>query len=299
MSDIMENTYMVTAQARVRRGKRIHAANAVLRYVLLFAVGIVMLYPLLWMFGSSLKADNNEIFATISIFPKHASLEAYRQGWTETGFPFGQFMINTYMIVLPKVLGAVLSSVITAYGFSRFKFKGSGFFFALLLSTLFLPQVVLNIPQYLLFVKLNWVNTYLPFIVPAFFANEPYFVFMLVQFMRTIPHEMEEAAKIDGCNSFQRLIYIVAPVVKPAVISVALFQFMWSSNDFQGPLIYISTVTKYPATLGLRMIMNAETGIEWNMVLALSVISILPTLAVFFLAQKQFVDGIAMGSVKG
>jgi oligogalacturonide transport system permease protein len=208
-------------------------------------------------------------------------------------------MINTYLIVLPKVVGAVISSVITAYGFSRFQFVGKTFLFAVLMSTLFLPQVVLNIPQFLLFTGIGWVDTYKPLIVPAFFANEPYFVFMLVQFMRSVSREMEEAAEIDGCNSFQRLVYIVTPIVKPAIVSCALFQFMWSSNDFQGPLIYINTVSKYPASLGLRLIADSETGFEWNKILALSVISILPTLIVFFMAQDQFVEGIAAGGVKG
>ena len=207
--------------------------------------------------------------------------------------------MNTYIIVFPKVVGIVISTIITAYGFSRFQFVGKTFLFAVLMSTLFLPQVVLNIPQFLMFTDLGWVDTYKPLVVPSFFANEPYFVFMLVQFMRSVSKEMEEAAEIDGCNSLQRLIYIVVPIVKPSIVSVALFQFMWSSNDFQGPLIYINTVTKYPASLGLRLIADSETGFEWNKILALSVISIIPTLIVFFLAQDQFIDGIAAGGVKG
>lgn len=273
--------------------------SVVLRYAVLIAVGVVMFYPMLWMVGASLKADNNEIYSTISFIPKHPSFQAYVKGWTATGFNFSHFMINTYLIVLPKVVGAVVSSVITAYGFSRFQFVGKTFLFAVLMSTLFLPQVVLNIPQFLLFTGIGWVDTYKPLIVPAFFANEPYFVFMLVQFMRSVSREMEEAAEIDGCNSFQRLVYIVTPIVKPAIVSCALFQFMWSSNDFQGPLIYINTVSKYPASLGLRLIADSETGFEWNKILALSVISILPTLIVFFMAQDQFVEGIAAGGVKG
>lgn len=273
--------------------------SVVLRYAVLIAVGVVMFYPMLWMVGASLKADNNEIYSTISFIPKHPSFQAYVKGWTATGFNFSHFMINTYLIVLPKVVGAVVSSVITAYGFSRFQFVGKTFLFAVLMSTLFLPQVVLNIPQFLLFTGIGWVDTYKPLVVPAFFANEPYFVFMLVQFMRSVSREMEEAAEIDGCNSFQRLIYIMTPIVKPAIVSCALFQFMWSSNDFQGPLIYINTVSKYPASLGLRLIADSETGFEWNKILALSVISILPTLIVFFMAQDQFVEGIAAGGVKG
>lgn len=292
----MHATAIQRSNQRIWLRKKI---GLILRYTVLFAVGIVMMYPLLWMLGSSFKADNTEIFAGIGLFPKEFSLDAYVKGWTGTGYPFSTFMLNTYKIVFPKVFGVVISSILTAYGFARFKFKGRSILFALVMSMLFLPQVVLNIPQYLLYVDLGWINTYLPLIVPAFFANEPYFVFLLVQFMKTIPREIEEAAEIDGCNSFRRLIYVIVPMIKPAVVSVALFQFMWASNDFQGPLIYINTVSKYPATMGLKIIMDAETGIEWNMVLALSVISILPTLLVFFLSQRQFIDGIAMGGVKG
>lgn len=280
-----------------RKTKRI--ISTVFRYIVLIIVGIIMFYPMLWMLGGSLKASNNEIFATINFIPKKPSFQAYIKGWNASGFDFGIFMINTYKMVLPKVIGTVISSVITAYGFSRFDFVGKKMLFAILMSTLFLPQVVLNVPQFLMFTNWGWVDTYKPLVVPAFFANEAYFIFMLVQFMRSLSKEMEEAAELDGCNSFQRLLYIVVPVVKPAIVSCALFQFMWSSNDFQGPLIYVNTTSKYTASLGLRIIADSESGFEWNQVLALSVITIIPTLMVFFAAQDQFVEGIAAGGVKG
>lgn len=290
---------MTGIQVVRRRQRRRKAVGLGLRYLVLILTGVMMVYPLLWMLGSSLKATNNEIFASISFIPQNPTFEGYKAVLNINGHNFFKFMLNTYTIVLPKVFGAVISSVLTAYGFSRFRFIGNRAMFAVLLSTIFLPQVVLNIPQYLLFVRLGWVNSYKPLVVPSFFASEPYFVFMLVQFMRTLPRDMEEAAEIDGCNSLQRLIYVIAPVIKPAIISVALFQFMWASNDFQGPLIYISSVNKYPASLGLRLVTDSESSIQWNKVLALSIVSILPTLIVFFLAQDQFVDGIAMGSLKG
>lgn len=273
--------------------------SMIFRYIVLIIVGIIMFYPMLWMLGGSLKASNNEIFATINFIPKKPSFRAYIKGWNASGFDFGIFMINTYKMVLPKVIGTVISSVITAYGFSRFDFVGKKMLFAILMSTLFLPQVVLNVPQFLMFTNWGWVDTYKPLVIPAFFANEAYFIFMLVQFMRSLSKEMEEAAELDGCNSFQRLLYIVVPVVKPAIVSCALFQFMWSSNDFQGPLIYVNTTSKYTASLGLRIIADSESGFEWNQVLALSVITIIPTLMVFFAAQDQFVEGIAAGGVKG
>ena len=280
-----------------RKTKRI--ISMIFRYIVLIIVGIIMFYPMLWMLGVSLKASNNEIFATINFIPKKPSFRAYIKGWNASGFDFGIFMINTYKMVLPKVIGTVISSVITAYGFSRFDFVGKKMLFAILMSTLFLPQVVLNVPQFLMFTNWGWVDTYKPLVIPAFFANESYFIFMLVQFMRSLSKEMEEAAELDGCNSFQRLLYIVVPVVKPAIVSCALFQFMWSFNDFQGPLIYVNTTSKYTASLGLRIIADSESGFEWNQVLALSVITIIPTLMVFFAAQDQFVEGIAAGGVKG
>lgn len=280
-----------------RKTKRI--ISTIFHYIVLIIVGIIMFYPMLWMLGGSLKDSNNEIFATINFIPKKPSFRAYIKGWNASGFDFGIFMINTYKMVLPKVIGTVISSVITAYGFSRFDFVGKKMLFAILMSTLFLPQVVLNVPQFLMFTNWGWVDTYKPLVIPAFFANEAYFIFMLVQFMRSLSKEMEEAAELDGCNSFQRLLYIVVPVVKPAIVSCALFQFMWSSNDFQGPLIYVNTTSKYTASLGLRIIADSESGFEWNQVLALSVITIIPTLMVFFAAQDQFVEGIAAGGVKG
>ena len=273
--------------------------STILRYTVLVLVGFVMFYPMLWMIGASFKASNNEIYSTISFLPEAPSIQPYIDAWTATGNPYSLYLINSFKIVIPKVIGAVVSSVLTAYGFSRFDFPGKKAWFSILLATLFLPQVVLNIPQFLLFRSWGWTNSFLPLTVPAFFGAEPYFIFMLVQFMRSVSRELEEAAEIDGCNSFQRLLYIVVPMVKPTIVSVALFQFMWGFNDFQGPLIYIDSVKKYPTSLGLRLLTDAETGFEWNKVLALSVITIIPSLVIFFLAQDQFVDGIAAGGIKG
>ena len=204
--------------------------------------------------------------------------------------------IPTGIISAKKQYSAVdnVSMVLSLIGVSM-----PNFWFALMLSTLFLPQVVLNVPQFLLFTKWGWVDSYLPLVVPSFFACDTYFVFMLVQFMRGISRELEEAAEIDGCNSFKRFIYVVLPMVQPSLVSCALFQFMWSSNDFMGPLIYLNSTKKFTASLGLRMIMDTESGFDWNKTLALSVITLIPSLIIFFLAQDQFVEGIAAGGVKG
>lgn len=273
-----------------------------IRYVVLIAVGIILIYPLVWMIGATFKT-NNEIFSSIGIIPKAPTLDGYRSAMRSYGGNISLFksMGNTYFIVIPKVVFTLLSTVLVAYGFARFKFYGHKIFFPIMISTLFLPQVVLNVPQFMMYNSLGWIDSrlYLPLVVPALFATDTYFVFMLVQFLRNIPREMEEAAEIDGCGTFKTLTAIIVPVLKPAIISCGLFQFMWSSNDFMGPLLYVNSPSYYPVSLFVKMSMDADTGFEWNRVLAMSLIAIVPSLIVFFIAQNQFVDGIAAGSVKG
>lgn len=273
-----------------------------MKYFILIVVGLFMVYPLLWMVFATFK-NNNEMFGGIGLFPKVWTLE----GWSDAMNDYGgdlniwRSMLNTYSYVIPRVIFTVISSTLTAYGFGRFKFRGHGLLFGLMLSMLFLPQVVLNVPQYIMYNQFGWINSswYAPLIVPAMFATESYFVFMLIQFMRNIPLELDEAAKIDGCNSFQTLVKVIAPMLRPAMVSAALFQFMWSSNDFMGPLLYVTTQSKKPATLFVKLSMDADAGFDWNRVLAVSLISIIPSLIVFFSAQNQFIDGISAGSVKG
>ena len=273
-----------------------------LRYFILIAVGLIMVYPLIWMVGATFKT-NNEIYSSAWFIPKEPTLSGYENAMKSYGGDIDliKAMLNTYSIVIPKVIFTVVSATVTAYGFARFEFKGKGILFAVLMSTLFLPQVVLNVPQYIMFNQFGWINhpLYLALIVPTIFATDTYFVFMLIQFLRNIPKELEEAAKIDGCNSVKTLWYVIVPMLKPSIVSCALFQFMWSSNDFMGPLLYVNTPAKYPASIFVKMSMDADTGFEWNRVLAMSLISIIPSLIVFFLAQDSFIDGIAAGGVKG
>lgn len=273
--------------------------NTALRYIILIAVGLLMVYPLVWMVGASFMT-NAQIFSGVGFIPKEPTLDGYRKGYAGyEGMTLLHFMLNTYKFVLPKVIFTVVSATLTAYGFARFQFVGKKFSFAVLLSTLFLPQVVLNVPQYILFDQLGWLDSYLPLMIPSLLAGDTYFVYMLIQFLRGIPKELEEAAEIDGCGIMQRLWYVIVPMLKPSIVSCALFQFMWASNDFMGPLIYVNTVSKYPVSIFLRMSMDADVGFEWNRVLAMSLIAIIPSLIVFFAAQDSFVDGIAAGGVKG
>ena len=285
-----------------RKVKRKNQISSIIRYTVLIVVGIFMVYPLLWMVGATFK-ENSEIFAGLNIIPRHPTLEGYQNEVKSYGgnINIWEALFNTFCIVIPKVIFTLVSATLTAYGFGRFNFVGKKILYPIMISTLFLPQVVLNVPQYILYNRLGWVGSplYLPLIVPSLFACDTYFIFMLVQFLHNVPHELEEAAKIDGCNVVQTLVKVVVPMLMPALISCALFQFMWSSNDFMGPLLYVNTPAKYPASYFVKLSMDSDAGFSWNRVLATSLISIIPSIVIFFLAQDQFVEGISAGGVKG
>lgn len=279
-----------------------HYVNVFLRYFVLILVGLIMIYPLVWMVGATFKS-NAEIFSSIGFIPKNPTLEGYKKAMESYGGAINVWksMLNTFSYVIPKVVFTMISATVTAYGFGRFEFKGRGILFSVLMATLFLPQVVLNVPQFIMFSKMGWVDSklYLPIIVPTLFATDTLFVFQLIQFLRNVPKELDEAAKIDGCNAVQTLVKVIVPMLSPAITSIALFQFMWSSNDFMGPLLYVNTPAKYPLAIFVKMSMDADSGFQWNRILALSLISIIPSLVVFFMAQDKFVDGISAGGVKG
>ncbi|HHH0379517.1 TPA: carbohydrate ABC transporter permease [Yersinia enterocolitica] len=287
------------ADAEISRTLRKAKVSAMFRYVILIIVGLMMLYPLLWMFSAAFK-PNNEIFTTLGLWPEHPTRDGFVNGWkTGTEYNFGHYMLNTFKFVIPKVILTIISSTIVAYGFARFEIPWKKFWFATLITTMLLPSTVLLIPQYIMFREMGMLNSYMPLYLPLAFATQGFFVFMLIQFLRGVPRDMEEAAQIDGCNSFQVLWYVVVPILKPAIISVALFQFMWSMNDFIGPLIYVYSVDKYPIALALKMSIDVTEGAPWNEILAMASISILPSIIVFFLAQRYFVQGVTSSGIKG
>lgn len=299
---VIQRPQSAEVRATYRNIARKRIISKIIRYTVLTVVGFIMIYPLIWMVGATFK-ENSEIFSSMNPIPVKATLNGYKNAVKSYGgnINIWKSMLNTYSYVVPEVILTIISSVLTAYGFARFKFVGHKVLFALMMAMLFLPQVVLNIPQYLLFNKFGWVGSkyYLPLIVPTAFATETYFVFMLIQFLRGVPKEMEEAAKIDGCNSMKTLIKIIIPMIMPAIVSCALFKFMWSSNDFLGPLLYVNTPAKYPATIFVKLSMDSDAGFDWNRVLATSLISIIPNILIFFAAQNQFVEGVSAGGVKG
>lgn len=279
-----------------RRNKKLRIPFS---YAALSLIGLLMIYPLIWMFFASFKT-NREIFSSISLFPEKPVFDAFINGWKGSGqYSYTTFFLNNFKFVIPCVVFSIISSSLVAYGFARFRFRLKKICFAIVIATLMLPSSILIIPRYILFSKFDWLNTYLPIVVPCIFATESFFIFLLVQFMRGIPYDLDEAARIDGCNSFAILVRILLPLLKPALFSVGLFQFMWQWNDFFNVLIYINSVRKYPLSLALRMSLDVNANVAWNQVIAMSFCSIVPVIFIFFFAQKYFVEGISTTGLKG
>lgn len=288
-----------TRHALSAHEQRAARLGSLLRYAALTAVGVVMLYPILWLVGASFKT-NAEIFTEIGFIPSSLDFGAYLSGWKTTSeYTFATYFLNSFLITIPRIVVTVISCVLVAYAFARFEFWGKKLLFSIMVATVMLPHIILRIPQYLMFKEFGWLDGYLPLIVPSAFATDTFFVFMLVQFLRGIPRDMEEAAQIDGCNALQLLVYIIVPLLKPAIVSVVVFQFIWTMNDFMGPLIYLSSVEKYPVSLALKMVLGATEEVEWGSAIAISVVALLPSVAVFFAAQKYFVEGATSSGIKG
>ncbi len=269
-------------------------------YVFLTILSVVMIYPLIWLIGASFKS-NAEIFSSIWFVPKKIDFTVYKNAWENSGtYNMGHYFLNTFIIVIPKVIFTVISSTIVAYGFAKYDFPLKKFFFALMIAALFLPQTATILPSYVMWEKVGLTDTYAPLILPSLFASDSILVYMLIQFFKDIPQETDDAASIDGCGALKKLFLIYIPCVKPAVISTAVFTFLWTMNDFINPLVYISSVKKYPIILAIRMSIDSTgQGYDQNKIIAVSVISLIPSIAVFAAAQKKFVNGIATGGIVG
>lgn len=264
-------------------------------YILLAIGAVIFLLPLFWMVSTSLKSDAEVYAFPPQWIPKRIVIENYVNAWNL--LPVGRFIRNTLQLAIFIVIGNVISSSIVAYGFARLRFRGSQALFFLLLATMMLPGQVTMIPLFMLFSKLDWVNTYLPLIVPAYFGS-PYLIFLLRQFMTTIPSEMDEAARIDGCGWFGIFFRIILPLSKPALGVVAITSFNWAWNEFMGPLIYIHDLEKFPISMGLQLY-QGQFGVAWQELMAVSLIALIPVIITFFIAQKYYIQGIVLTGVKG
>jgi len=258
---------------------------------------LVMLYPLLWMVGSSFKT-NADIFSTVSPLPNPFDFSAYVRGWHGLQVSFGRFQWNSLVIAVLSVIGNVASCSLAAFAFARLRFPARGFWMALMLGTLMIPYHITLIPQYLLFRELGWINTILPLVVPKFLATDAFFIFLMVQFFRGIPQTLDEAAGIDGCGPWGIYWRIILPLSQPVLATAAVFSFIWTWDDFFGPLIYLSEVPTFTAQLALRTFVDAGGNSDWAALFAMSTVNILPVFLLFLLFQRTLIEGVAAAGLK-
>ncbi|GAB3760097.1 carbohydrate ABC transporter permease [Microlunatus parietis] len=267
------------------------------RHVALCAIGAVMMYPLLWLLSSSFKEDT-EIFTNLGLWSTDWRLDNYVEGWNALQYPFDLYLVNSLIIAVLTIVGNLLSCAMAAYAFSRLEFPGRRIFFALMLGTLMLPGHVLLIPQYVLFSSLGWLNTYLPLVVPNFLASNAFFIFLMVQFMRALPRELDDAARLDGCGSFRTFWRIIVPLCTPAFATTAIFTFISTWNEFFSPLLYLTDAELYTVPLALRQFIDSEGQSSWGQMFAMSVVSLAPIIGFFIAGQKYLVKGIATTGLK-
>ncbi|MBF9232451.1 carbohydrate ABC transporter permease [Microvirga alba] len=276
--------------------ERSHATRAFL-YAGLIAITFAMLYPLLWMVSSSFKPDN-EIFSSSSLIPEVFSLDAYSRGWNGLSVSFGRFFLNSLFIAVLSVVGNLASCSLAAFAFTRLHFFGRNFWFALMLGTLMMPQHAVLIPQYVLFLNLGWVNTILPLVVPKFLAMDAFFIFLMVQFFRGIPRELDEAATMDGCGPWRIYFKIILPLSIPVLATAAIFSFIWTWDDFFAPLIYLNDADSYTVQLGLRTFVDSSGQSDWSALFAMSTLVVLPVFVLFLFFQRLLIEGIATTGMK-
>jgi sugar ABC transporter, permease protein (fragment) len=277
-----------------------YMVGTIIYHVVILLIGLIMVYPLVWMVMSSFK-ETNTIFTTAgSLLPEHFTLDNYINGWK--GFAkitFATFFKNSILISVLATFGTILSSAVVAYGFARFKFRGRGILFAAMLLSMMLPAQVLMIPQYLWYQKLGWVGSYLPLIIPYFFATQGFFVYLMSNFISGIPVELDEAAKIDGCSYWGIFIRVIVPLIKPAVVTGCIFSFMWRWDDFLSALLYVNKTAMYPVSLALKLFCDPGSSSDYGAMFAMASLSILPSVLIFIFFQKYLVEGISTSGLKG
>ncbi len=271
----------------------------VIIYVLLLAGVAVVMIPFLWMISTSLK-DESDLFAfPPEWIPTPIRWTNYPDAWN--ALPFDRFLLNTLFMTILAMFAEIVSAAIVAYGFARFRFPGRDVLFIILLSTMMLPGILTMIPKFIMWRELGRIDTFTPLTVGAWFAWGPSFIFLLRQFFMTIPREIEEAASIDGANVVQIFSQIMLPLVKPAILAIAVLSFQGNWNNFEGALIYLNTLEKYPMVLGLQFFgasLSREAP-QWHLMMAMATMMAAPILLLFFFAQRYFIEGLTVGAVKG
>jgi len=278
--------------------RRLQRTGTELAYqILLLFVAVVMIYPVLWMVSNSLRPAE-ELFKGTNLIPSRIVLENYSRGWRFNGRQtFTLFYKNSFIYVVSATVGTVFSSALVAFGFARVRFRGRSMWFSIMFISLILPYQVIMIPQFIIFQKIGWVNTFLPLVVPAFLGH-PFFIFLMVQFIRGIPTELDESAYLDGCGSFRIFARIIFPLITPALITATIFNFYWKWDDFLGPLLYLNKPSLFTVSLALRMFSDPMTSTDWGAIFAMGTVSLLPILFVFIVFQRYLVEGISTTGLK-
>jgi len=284
-------------ERRLPRRRGWAAVRRAARHVALIAFGLVMLYPLLWMLASSFK-PTELIFREPGLIPTEWDFGNYTDGWNALLDPFSHYLLNSAIVVLGSVLGNLVSCSMAAYAFARLKFRGRNLWFAVMLMSIMLPIHVIIVPQYILFSSLSWINTFLPLIVPKLLATDAFFVFLMVQFFRGIPKDLDEAARLDGCGHGRIFLRIMLPLSLPALATTAIFTFIWTWNDFFSQLIFLTKPDMYTVPIALRTFVDATSNSSWGPLFAMSIVSLIPVFLVFLFGQKYLVKGIATTGIK-
>lgn len=274
--------------------------NSVLFHVGACILGFFMIYPLIWLLASSFKSNETMFLDTYSLIPREWNAATnYASGFSGVGgVPFSSFFFNSLFVTVVGSTGCVLTSLFAAYALSRIKFRFSGFWFGCVMLTMMIPPQVMVVPQYIILKKIGLIDTMTALILPWFFGGA-FFIFLMVQFFRGIPRELDEAAEIDGCNKFQILFCVLIPIVKPAIVTSSIFAFYWIWQDFFQPLIFMSSTKKFTIPLALNMYLDPNSYNNYGGLFAMSVISLLPVVIFFIIFQRYLVDGIAMDGIKG
>lgn len=272
-------------------------AKAVWKHIILITAGLVMIYPLLWMVVSALR-PNDLIFKDPGLWLSQVDLSNFSSGWNALSHPFGHYMINSAIVVLGSILGNLISCSMAAYAFARLKFTASKLFFGIMLLTIMLPFHVVIVPQYVMFSQIGWVNTFWPLIVPKLLATDAFFVFLMVQFIRGIPTDLDEAARIDGAGHPRIFLRVILPLMVPALATTTIFTFIWTWNDFFGALIYLTDPDMFTVPVALRAFVDAQSGTSWGSLFAMSIVSLLPVFLVFLFGQRFLIKGIATTGIK-
>jgi len=287
---------VVTGQATAARRWR-RRLGSVVAHTLLIGASILMLYPLLWMLSASFRPES-EIFSSSSLIPSSVSLHGYVSGWFGLSRTFTTFFFNSFLISVLCVIGNLAACSLTAFAFARLEFWGRRFWFALMLGTLMLPYQVVLIPQYVLFLNLGWVNSFLPLVVPKYLAVDAFFIFLMVQFFRGIPRELDEAAQMDGCSPWRIYWKIMLPLSLPVLTTAGIFTFIFTWDDFFAPLIYLNDIATYTVTLALRTFVDSTAESNWSGLFAMSILSLLPIFLFFLFFQRLLIEGIATTGMK-